>query len=99
MTLSLELGAWFCFRHSMFAVATKYTASIMDQNVYEISGWAGLTRVTKARSRFTGCVSLYSGIRRDDKDLVFGTNLGGRIAHESDSVDVASESGRQTHPI
>jgi hypothetical protein len=65
-----------------------------DTNVYEISCWAGLTRITKARSRFAVGVSLSSGIGRDDKDLVLGTNLGGRIAHESDSVDVTSESGR-----
>ena len=57
-----------------------------------------LTKSRKARKFFTG-KELSSGIGRDDKDLILRANLGGRIAHESDSVDVASESGRQTHLV
>jgi hypothetical protein len=41
-------------------------------------------------------VSSSSGVGRDDKDLIVRVDLGGRISHEDDSIEIASKSGRQT---
>jgi hypothetical protein len=99
MTLSLENRCLVLFE----AIAISSRGYDSDQkwigSVYDISCWAGLTSRHDKLGVVLLKVSSSSGIGGDDKDLIVRTNLGGRIAHESDSVDVASESGRQTHLV
>jgi hypothetical protein len=83
MRLSLEIDA---FVAALF-VRMRLTVRTLPHEV-------GLLRSGAASGHH---VSLSSGIGRENKDLIMRTNLGGRIAHKIDSVDVASESGNQAY--
>ena len=98
MTLSMGTDVWF-LQAGHISHRSYPGESIVDQNVYEIFFSAGFTEAQPIKGVLLVNVSSSARIGGDDKDLIPRMNLAGRITHESHSIDVAGESGRQTHPI
>ena len=78
-----------------FRLQLRYSDSRLNRNVRNLL----LDRRTSVRANkgyFLKNVSSSPGVGRDDKDLIVRVDLGGRISHEGDSIDIAGKSGRQT---